>query len=226
MILCYELSEQEALTLHQDKAHDVRVFTASKAFQSGVSLEQIFSAYHWKSHNIFTQCPSPHVAFSLVKALVPHGLPAGSLSQAPILLSAVPSSQAALVSGPDGTCVTAAATTTSVGMTSLLENLYPDTDATEPVFAQPSLVSYGDPVSHSIPVSSVSYVPPEPAEEGELSDLEDQPDVDAGDSDRVLSEDQNYRETVRGVRVFMGWTHIPNLEYSPASRTDNPMNGP
>ena len=36
----------------------------------------------------------------------------------------------------------------------------------------------------------------------------------------MLSEDQNYRETVGGVRAFMGWTHIPDLEYSPSSRTD------
>ena len=55
VILCYELSDQEAHTLHQVKAHDVRAFAASKAFQSGVSLEQILSACHWKSHNTFTQ---------------------------------------------------------------------------------------------------------------------------------------------------------------------------
>ena len=55
MIVCYELSDQEAHTLHQVKAHDVRAFAASKAFQSGVSLEQILSACHWKSHNTFTQ---------------------------------------------------------------------------------------------------------------------------------------------------------------------------
>ena len=55
VILYYELSDQEALTLHQVKAHDVRAFAASKAFQSGVSLEQILSACHWKSHNTFTQ---------------------------------------------------------------------------------------------------------------------------------------------------------------------------
>ena len=36
-ILCYELSYQEALSLHQVKAHDVRAFDAFKAFQSGVS---------------------------------------------------------------------------------------------------------------------------------------------------------------------------------------------
>ena len=33
VILCYELSDQEGLTLHQVKAHDVRAFAASKAFQ-------------------------------------------------------------------------------------------------------------------------------------------------------------------------------------------------
>ena len=33
VILCYELSHQEALILHQVKVHDVRAFAASKAFQ-------------------------------------------------------------------------------------------------------------------------------------------------------------------------------------------------
>ena len=33
------LSDQESLTLHQVKAHDVTAFAASKAFQGGVSLE-------------------------------------------------------------------------------------------------------------------------------------------------------------------------------------------
>ena len=42
-----ELSDHQAHTLHQVKAHDVRAFAASKAFQSGVSLEQILSACHW-----------------------------------------------------------------------------------------------------------------------------------------------------------------------------------
>ena len=55
VILCYELSNHQAHTLHQVKAHDVRAFAASKAFQLGVSLEQILAACHWKSHNTFTQ---------------------------------------------------------------------------------------------------------------------------------------------------------------------------
>ena len=44
VILCYELADQEAHTLHQVKAHGVRAFAAFKAFQSGVFLEQILSA--------------------------------------------------------------------------------------------------------------------------------------------------------------------------------------
>ena len=166
-----------------------------------------------------------HAIFSLVKALVSHAPPAGSLSQAPFLPSTVPSGQAGPASGPDRTSFTTS--TISVGMASPLENLYPeaDIDSTEPLFTQPGPVSYGDSSSHYLPVSSASYLPPKPAEEGEVSDPEEQPDVEAGDSDKVLSEDQNYWETVRGVRAFMGWTHIPDLEYSPASRTDNPWVG-
>ena len=64
VILCYELSDQQAHTLHQVKAHDVRSFAASKAFQSGVSLEQILAACHWKSHNTFTQFYLKDVAWA------------------------------------------------------------------------------------------------------------------------------------------------------------------
>ena len=64
VILCYEFSDQQAHTLHQVKAHDVRAFAASKAFQSGVSLEQILSACHWKSHNTFTQFYLKDVAWA------------------------------------------------------------------------------------------------------------------------------------------------------------------
>ena len=64
VILCYELSDQQAHTLHQVKAHDVRAFAASKAFQAGVSLEQILSACHWKSHNTFTQFYLKDVAWA------------------------------------------------------------------------------------------------------------------------------------------------------------------
>ena len=64
VILCYELSDHQAHTLHQVKAHDVRAFAASKAFQSGVSLDQILAACHWKSHNTFTQFYLKDVAWA------------------------------------------------------------------------------------------------------------------------------------------------------------------
>ena len=64
VILCYERSDHQAHTLHRVKAHDVRAFAASKAFQSGVSLEQILSACHWRSHNTFTQFYLKHVAWA------------------------------------------------------------------------------------------------------------------------------------------------------------------
>ena len=57
-------SRKEALSLHQVKAHDVRAFAASKAFQSGISLDKILSACHWKSHNTFTQFYLKDVAWA------------------------------------------------------------------------------------------------------------------------------------------------------------------
>ena len=108
-----------------------------------------------------------------------------------------------MASVPDGTLNTSTATT-SVEMTSPLENLYPNIDTSEPVFAQSGPVFAAEQVSDSLPVSASGHAP------------------ETGDSYRAISEDQSYWETVRGVRAFMGWNHIPDLEYSPASRTDNP----
>ena len=42
VLVGYELYDQEALTLHQVKAHDVRAFAGYRAFLRGVSLEQLF----------------------------------------------------------------------------------------------------------------------------------------------------------------------------------------
>ena len=55
MLLCYQPSDQKAQDLHQVRAHDVRVFGASRAFQGGISLDQILSACHWKAHNTFSR---------------------------------------------------------------------------------------------------------------------------------------------------------------------------
>ena len=64
VVLCYDPSDQDSLTLHQVKAHDVRAFAASKAFQGGISLDQILAACHWKSHNTFTQFYLKDVAWA------------------------------------------------------------------------------------------------------------------------------------------------------------------
>ena len=64
VVFCYEQSDQEAQNLHRVKAHDVRAFAASKAFHSGMSLEQLLSACHWKSHNTFTQFYLKDVAWA------------------------------------------------------------------------------------------------------------------------------------------------------------------
>ena len=52
VLLCYQLSDEEAQNLHQVRAHDVRAF---QGFSRGVCLDQILSACHWKAHNTFTQ---------------------------------------------------------------------------------------------------------------------------------------------------------------------------
>ena len=61
-------------------------------------------------------------------------------------------------------------------------------------------------------------------EEGELSDAEQ--DVFLTDADQMLSEEQNYRETMSGVRLFMDWTHIPEGGSALSSSEDNPFAAP
>ena len=165
--------------------------------------------------------PAQQPSFSPVKVPVAHQAPAGALSQTPFIQSSVPSGQAGPASGPDGTKTSME----NVTMSSPLENLYPSSDH-EPVFQQPGPVtSAGSSGPVHFPARDV--MPPEQFEEGEVSEPEpdDQQDSASGDKDKVLSEDQNYRETVRGVRAFISWTHIPDVKYSPTSRTDNPWTG-
>ena len=54
ILLCYKQADQQALDLVKVKAHDIRVFAASKAFYGGVSVDQIMQACHWKVYNTFT----------------------------------------------------------------------------------------------------------------------------------------------------------------------------
>ena len=60
-------------------------------------------------------------------------------------------------------------------------------------------------------------------EEGELSDEDD---VSFTDPDQSLSEEQSYRETMRGIQSYMGWNHIPDMDSGTKSSDDNPFAGP
>ena len=60
-------------------------------------------------------------------------------------------------------------------------------------------------------------------EEGELSDPDQDPSTDP---DQTLSEDQTYRETLRGIRSYMGWNQIPDIESTTLTGDDNPFAGP
>ena len=57
-------------------------------------------------------------------------------------------------------------------------------------------------------------------DEGELSD-----DQEFGELEQPTSEEQTYRETMSGIRSFMGWSHVPDMESSNPS-DDNPFAGP
>ena len=57
-------------------------------------------------------------------------------------------------------------------------------------------------------------------EEGELSD-----EQEFTEQDLPTSEEQTYRETMRGIRSFMGWSYVPDIDSSNPS-DDNPFTGP
>ena len=50
-----------------------------------------------------------------------------------------------------------------------------------------------------------------------------QDELPEGSADQDLSEDANYKETIRGVRSFMGWHQIPDYDSTSSSLDDNPF---
>ena len=48
-------------------------------------------------------------------------------------------------------------------------------------------------------------------------------DTTITDPDQSLSEEQSYRETMRGIRSYMGWTHIPYIDSNSNTSYDNPF---
>ena len=60
-------------------------------------------------------------------------------------------------------------------------------------------------------------------EEGELSDDQE---AAGADQDQPLSQEQTYRETMRGIRSFMGWSRIPDIDSATNTSEDNLFAGP
>ena len=60
-------------------------------------------------------------------------------------------------------------------------------------------------------------------EEGELSDDQE---ANLSDHDQSLSEEQSYRETMRGIRSYMNWSHIPDIDSGTTTSEENPFAGP
>ena len=102
-------------------------------------------------------------------------------------------------------------------MKSPLANLYREASfETEPLFSSTS----------SAPAGSASR--PEVDDREDISEAELVTGSDTElrlDQDNIQTEDQSYRETVRGVRSYMGWDFIPDLESSATSSSDNPWAG-
>ena len=44
--------------------------------------------------------------------------------------------------------------------------------------------------------------------------------------DQTPSAEQTYWETMRGIRSYMGWTNIPDVDSSNTTSDDNPFSGP
>ena len=50
----------------------------------------------------------------------------------------------------------------------------------------------------------------------EVGELSDNQDVTVTDQDQAASEEKMYRETMQGIRSYMGWSHIPVMDTSTA----------
>ena len=59
------------------------------------------------------------------------------------------------------------------------------------------------------------------ADEGEWSE-----EHSVTEQDQPISEEQTYRDTMQGIRSYMGWTHIPEVDNTTATSDDNPFAGP
>ena len=103
----------------------------------------------------------------------------------------------------------------------------------QPVHTGPQLSSASGSSVTDPPDSFVQQEPVLP--DVELDPLPDRSDRNSGEEGELSdtevterNEEMNYRETVRSVRAFLGWTHIPDFEPAVGdtdNRSDNPWKG-
>ena len=133
-----------------------------------------------------------------------------SVAQAPVqkeapLASSVTLTPEDVQAGPAGDLFMAKSSTASSGST------FPGAFNLPP---EPDDVDFDNPLAGSDVSSEQSH-----SDEGEISsDTLERPDQ---------TEEMNYRETVRSVRSFMGWTHIPDFEsdLNEPDKSNNPWKG-
>ena len=175
--------------------------------------------------------------FSAVKVTPSHAPPASAISSEPFLR---PSDQPSSSSQPSHRPAASASPATDPVVTATVSKAGSDSSqpahrpTTSGVTDQPAKRSFAvafdstkkdtsssdsDSESFSSDRPPVDLYP----EEGELSDDHD---LSFADPDQSLSEEQSYRETMRGIWSYMGWTHVPDIDSGAKTSDDNPFAGP
>ena len=164
--------------------------------------------------------------FSTVKVTPAHAPPANVVRPDPFLKPASQPSQ------PTDPAIDSPATDSSQHKPAARASSSAQPEPSTRETAERRLTSAFDTSSKESPSSSESdtdslssYRPPLDLfpEEGELSDDQE---ANLSDHDQSLSEEQSYRETMRGIRSYMSWNHIPDIDSGATTSEDNPFAGP
>ena len=65
----------------------------------------------------------------------------------------------------------------------------------------------------------------QPVQEEENGELTCSESETPQETESSVSEDQSYREIIRGIRAYMNWNFVPDLEVSGTTSKDNPFTG-
>ena len=198
---------------HSSPAHSSTVSTDNKLEAMDLKWSERFSRLEAMLLSKSISQPAP--AFQSVKVIPVKPPPAGALdtTRPTDLPPAV--QQASLRPHPVDRPLT-----TDQPVSGPVENPPSSTSGVETIH-QPSdsdMDTVSDSDSESLPVRVNK------TEEGELADVEQ--DMSLTEADQMLSEEQTYRETMSGVRSFMGGMHIPEVNSTLSSSEDNPFPAP